>query len=439
MSRNSISLSDEPERRAGKLTGRYKVRWREEVIEDGKPRRQAKSQIVSDKGARDILMAKLRRTLESGEVYEPAARILTTPANLEIAAVKWLTWQKARGKKKATLAKYKAALKRIMGTVRRVRRIRPDEVIPVTVLDAELFTALLNTWSAEDVPASPGGTKNRSAGPMRRYHLAGHLYSVWRWAASQPSVFALVPPLLANELVIPPVPAQPGAPEAPTWEECDAVIRRAYAVDVELGDVLAGERLTGLRVEQVTAIRRRAIDPNRMKLVVEIGKSKAEEAEMRTIPLPRSLLDLWQGRIAACKGPDDFLFPATNASGHVHPDTDVLRDLWMAAVKAGEVGPNVYQPLNRRKGRPNHGFRAAYMAGLQGLTAEIDDFPVQKVTDKTIDFLVGHRPPDIRSKHYTPPTWRALEAAVGAVTPIDMKEAPVVAEGNVLAGPWARS
>ena len=66
----------------------------------------------------------------------------------------------------------------------------------------------------------------------------------------------------------PPVPARPGAPEAPTWAECDAVVRRAYTIDTQLGDVLAGERLTGLRVEQVVGIRRRAIDPIRMTLVV---------------------------------------------------------------------------------------------------------------------------------------------------------------------------
>ncbi len=235
----------------------------------------------------------------------------------------------------------------------------------------------------------------------------------------------------------PPVPARPGAPEAPTWAECDAVVRRAYTIDTQLGDVLAGERLTGLRVEQVVGIRRRAIDPIRMTLVVENGKSAAEVADQRTIPVPQSLLNLWQARIAACKGRDDFLFPATTQSGHLHLDTDVLKRLWMDAVRAGEVGPNVYKPLNRRKGRPNHGFRAAYMAGLQGLTVEIDGSPVQRVTDKTIDYLVGHKPQDTRSKHYTPPTKAALEAAVRLVPPVDLKVAPVVAGGNVLAGPWA--
>lgn len=267
---------------------------------------------------------------------------------------------------------------------------------------------------------------------MRRYHLSGFLYAVWSFASSQPVKFAMVPPLVDRTLVIPPVPAQPGAPEAPTWAECDAVIRRAYALSNELGDFLVGERLTGLRVSQVAGIRRRAIDPVRCTVQVEVGKSAAEQAEMRTVPVPRALIEVWMPRIAKLTDlPDARLFD-------VAPDGALVHDLWEDAEQAGEVRPNIVDPLSRRKGRPNHAFRAAYMAGLQALTVEIDGSPVQRVSDRVIDFLVGHRPMDTRARHYAPPTPAALVAAVGLVSPIDLQAVAVAdgSGGSVVKGPW---
>ena len=81
MARNNISLS------CDELPGgKYKVRWREDVVVDGVRTTKARSRTVTDKGARDELVAKLRRTLETGAVFEPEARIVTTAANLELAA-----------------------------------------------------------------------------------------------------------------------------------------------------------------------------------------------------------------------------------------------------------------------------------------------------------------------------------------------------------------
>ncbi|MDP2305508.1 MAG: hypothetical protein Q8P18_05730 [Pseudomonadota bacterium] len=429
MARNNISLSITP-----LDGGKYKIRWREDVVEDGLRVRKARSQVVTDKSARDALVGKLRRTLESGDVYEPAARVVTTAANLERAALNWLAWQSSRDRKKSTRSRYKSAIARIMGTVRKVRRIADEDVIPVSVLDVNLFTELRNKWIAEDEAAGSGtkGRKPGACGPLWRYHLSGHLFSIWSYCASQPVTYPGIPPLVDRELVIPPVPRQKGAPTAPTWAECDAVIRRAYDVSEDLGDVLAGERLTGLRVFQVTGIRRRAVDPVRATLTVEVGKSAAEEAEMRTVPIPRSLVDAWQTRIAACKSPDDYLFATdTTASGHVEPDTNVINELWAAAEKAGEVRPNVARPLHRRKARPNHAFRAAYMSELQGITVEVDGAPVHRVSDRTIDYLVGHAAIDTRGQHYARPSDAALVAAVGLVAPIDMKP-EAVDTGNVV-------
>lgn len=430
VARNNISLSITP-----LDGGRFKIRWREDVVVDGERVRKARSQVVTDKGARDALVGKLRRTLESGDVYAPEARVVTTAANLERAALNWLAWQSSRDRKKSTRARYKSAIARIMGTIRKVRRIAADQVIPVSVLDVNLFTELRNQWIAEDEAAGGGTGGKRKEGqcsPMWRYHLSGHLFAIWSYCASQPATYPGIPPLVDRELVIPPVPRVPSAPTAPTWAECDAIIRRAYDVSDDLGDVLAGERLTGLRVVQVIGIRRRAIDPVRATLTVEIGKSAAEVAEMRTVPIPRSLVEVWQARIAACTTPESFLFAAAGTeSGHVEPDSNVITRLWSEAEKAGEVRPNVSRPLHRRKGRPNHAFRAAYMSELQGLTVDVDGAPVQRVSDRTIDFLVGHHASDTRGKHYAQPAESAVVAAVGLVAPIDLKP-EAVDTGNVV-------
>ncbi|MDP2310915.1 MAG: hypothetical protein Q8P18_33155 [Pseudomonadota bacterium] len=429
MARNTISLSVDtlPD-------GRFKVRWQEPVDEDGVRGKRARSRVVSDQGARDALVGKLRRTLEVGDVFVPEARVVTSAASLERVAVDWLEWQSSRDRKHQTRVRYKSAIARLMRTIRKVRHIDDDEVIPVSVLDVALFTEMRNTWIAEDARAGSGekGRKPGACSPMWRYHLSGHLFSIWSFAASQPAAYPGVPPLVDRGLVIPPVPAQSGAPAAPTWAECDAVIRRAYGVSADLGDVLAGERLTGLRVIQVIAIRRRALDVAHCTLQVEMGKSAAEHAEKRTVPVPRSLLDVWQARIAACKSPDAYLFATnTTGSGHVEPDSNVINGLWSDAERAGEVRANVQKPLTRRKGRPNHAFRAAYMAGLQGITVEVDGAPVQRVSDRTIDFLVGHHASDTRGKHYAPVGDKALKAAVGLVEPIDMKAA-ATEETNVI-------
>ncbi len=429
MSRNNIALSidDLP-------GGRFKVRWREDVVTDGVRERKARSQVVSDKGARDALVGKLRRTLETGEVYEPSARVVTTAGDLERAAVDWLLWQKSRDRKQSTRETYKGDLERIMGTIRRVRRIPSKTVIPVTVLDVGLFTSILNHWAEED--AARNAPNGRAASPDRRYTLSTRLYRVWSFAHSQPDKYPRVPPLVDRGLVIPPPSGKAGAPEAPTWAECDVIVRLGYQRSVDLGDLLATERLTGLRVQQVVGIRRRAVDPVNGMLTVEIGKSKAEEQERRTIPVPRSLMDLWHARLGACSNPNDFLFPApNNKSGHVEPPTKTIATLWQQAEAAALVRPNLYQPLNRRKGRPNHAFRAAYMAGLQAMTVEINGSPVQQVADRTIDFLVGHRADDTRARHYAPATKEALKAAVRLVAAVDLKGTKVGAE-NVVQGPW---
>lgn len=452
MARNNISLSISPTNPPRGYEGPWKIRWREDVVEDGQRVSKARSKSVSDKGARDALVAKIRRTLESGDVYAPEARVVTTAANLELAALAWLRWQSSRDRKKSTRTRYKSAIARIMGTIRRVRGIKADATIPVTVLDVQLFTEMRNRWIAEDAAAGSGANGKRQPGqcsPLWRYHLSGHLFSIWSYCASQPATYPCIPALVDRGLVIPPVPPRSGAPEAPTWTECDAVVRRAYGHSADLGDVLAGERLTGLRVVQIVSIRRRALDPVRCTLQVEMGKSAAEDAEKRTVPVPRSLVELWQARIAA--GPDAYLFATeSTASGHYEVDSNIVTRLWTEAEEAGEVRANAGRrrvPLPTRArsvvsapdrgrrgdgplGRGDEGGRGASRRLVTAQPEEEAPEPclprglpgpsAREGRCREVRFeLVGHEPKSVEGLHYSAPTMQDLRSAIDSLEDVN--------------------
>lgn len=419
MARNNISLSVD-ELAKGR---RWKVRWREDVIENGERRTVARSKTVTTAGARDSLVSKIRRHLEAGEVFETAARVIAPMSNLEAAGVAWLAWHQAQGRTASTVRQHKSALRRIFDTVRRVRNIGPDAIVLSNVLTVGLFSELLTAWIADDAAATGRKGPIAPCGPRRRAELASRLVGLWKWAASQPAAYPGVPvPPLDDRLLVPVAPPRGSAPLAPTWVEMDAIVARAYSYDANenrrhtsYGDLLAGERMTGLRVDQIASIRRRDVNTSRNALVVATGKSAAEKAEQREVPIPPQLIALWTDRIAAATSPESFLFPASNAAGHMAADTEIIGEMWSAAEDSGEIRKGIYRPRGKRKARPNHAFRAGYMAGLEAFEVEIDGQPVRRIMDKTIDFLVGHHPATVRDRSYSAATWAALEAAVSQV------------------------
>jgi integrase len=417
--------------------GPFKLRWREDVEEDGVRSRVQRAKSCSTLAALRALHSKTQQALEAGEVApEAKARPIPTVAALDQIALGWLRFKAAKGRASGTIIVYKSCMARIFKTIRSVRGIADDVAVPASLLSVTLFSELQTSWRTEDAAAlrtrkkvtsskvrrkMAHGAQAHAASPWRIYDLSLILYKVWQWAASQPAEWPGVPAAPQDrDLVLPRVPPRPPAPDAPTWAEMDAVVRRAYAHSRDLGDILAGERCTGLRVDQVESIRRRAIDVKRATLIVEVGKSEAEKAEQREIPIPRGLLDLWKERITATKA-DDFLFPnPQRVEGYVVVDTRVEGELWTSAEQAGEVRPGILKPRTRRKGRPNHALRAGYMAGLEAVTADVKGQKVRLIDDKVIDRLVGHHPTSTRDKHYSPPTPDQLQAAVSFVPAIDL-------------------
>ena len=163
----------------------------------------------------------------------------------------------------------------------------------------------------------------------------------------------------------------------------------------------------GWRVGQVAGILRRDIDATARTLRVRVGKSEAEAAEQRVVPLPAWLVNALSARLGAT-APDDRLF-------YISALKRGMRRASQSAITAGVLSASALMPSHREYGRTWHAFRAAYMAHLQGLTVDVDGAEVRRVPDAVIDYLVGHHASTVRGRHYAAPGWRSLVAAVGLV------------------------
>ncbi len=157
--------------------------------------------------------------------------------------------------------------------------------------------------------------------------------------------------------LLPYSPVHTDAPPAPTWAEMDAVIRLAAAQAV--------------------------------------------------VPVSRYLVNLLAPRLAERRDPLSPLFPSPR-TGELRKNRSQksIRAVWLAATEAGEVRREVWDPPNRGHGRPNHAFRAGFLASL-------------KASDGVKDFLVGHAPQHTRERHCATPSMEARRAAVDGIPEMD--------------------
>lgn len=172
-------------------------------------------------------------------------------------------------------------------------------------------------------------------------------------------------------------------------------------------------RYTGLRADQALNIKRRDIDLENARLTVTAGKSRAEKAEQRTIPISRHLVNELTSWIGPYR-PGDWLFPARGKVGAesrapVEPGFFTLA--WEAATAAGQAREIAWKPESREHARPEHAFRAAFQAHMRALG----------IMDEVIDALVGHHGRSTRGKHYAgnETLWERMEDAVKLLPAID--------------------
>lgn len=391
---------------------RFKVRWRETVSEGGQRRTVARALTVSTREAAIELQAKVLRAVETVGYYESEARELPPVTNLERAAGDWLKHKAARGVAVGTVRRYTAYMDRFFRAVRALRTIGKDEVVPASVLSRTLFSEAILSWRAEGLSES------------MVYGMSSTALDMWRWVCDDPDNYPGVPVSPRDPSTVLPPPPIYVAPLPPTLAEVDACLRRLHRAYVAKPAAIL-MRFTGLRISQVLGLRCEDLDLANQTLCVRVGKSRREKAESRLVPISPHLVDEiapWM----ANRLPEDYLVRRRKdqhaAETQSHLPTVVLSAAWEEATQAGEARREVWAPRSRKLSRPDHAFRAAFMAYLEE----------QGVRDSVIDYLVGHAPMSTRRRHYAPPGFEQLQEAVGKLPPIDWKEREEAEGGKVV-------
>jgi integrase len=391
--------------------GRFKLRWRELVADesgrptrgaDGRLVRRARSLTVVGKDARDEAVGRIRRALLDEGTYEVPAVVEETVANLEQAALAWIAWKRTRCST-GSVRRYIQHMARFFAAVRSVRAIPLSAAVRADVLSRDLLTEVVGAWQAEGLSESFVYGVSRSALEM------------WRWASDDPVNYPGVPVPPREAKAVLPRPPVYVAPAAPTLAEADACLRHLPVDAVQSRRIGAFLRYTGLRIFQVNALRRRDLDLEARTLTITEGKSRAEKAERRVVPVSRHLIGEVRGWVEALP-PDALLFSAWGVVGDerrasIRPE--VFRAAWEEATRWDGVREVAWKPANRKIARPEHAFRAAFQAALR----------LAGVGDEVIDALVGHHGQGTRGRHYAghETLLPRMRHAVDGLGPIDWR------------------
>lgn len=377
--------------------GRWRVRWRETVVKDGKRRRVQRSKTVEDEATANLLRAKVQRALETGEVPQvEAVREVEEVATVDAVLDRWLDSRAARGSASGTLDTYISFVARILRGFRELEGLAEKAPVPGTLLTRDGVIRLTNQLRADGLADSSVHWVIRA------------LAHAWAWASDDPQTFpglAKAPRDLAD--IVPPEPVYSAA-AAPTLAECDAVIRQLVVIRPDLVPAMVIARCTGLRIGQIVALTVGDVDLHRRELRVRTGKSRREK-QGRVVPLASVLAD-YLGPHVRGRPPEAPL--VTRRDGAPLPDRtpEALSRAWVAAVAAGEARQETWAPAAHGKTRPDHAFRAAFQAHLVR----------QRVSEEVIDILVGHGGRSVRRQHYVGDEEReeALREAVATLPPI---------------------
>lgn len=374
--------------------GRWRVRWREWVEEEGQRRRVQRSLVVEDHATAIEVQAKVLRAVETGELYEPeAVREIPAVATVDAVLDGWLESRAAKGVSRGTLTAYGSYTTRLVRTLRALDGLDEDKLVPGSWLSRDGVIRLTNALRAEDLA------------PSTVYWLVRALVQAWVWACDDPETYPGLAPAPRDLSSVLPRQAPALAGIAPTMAECDAVLRRAPSA---VRTLLVVARCTGLRVGQIVALEVGDVDLDLRVLHVRTGKS-AREKLGRTMPLAPVLLPYLQPVVSG-RAPGDRLLLRPNGEPFPAKLQEGVRQTWEAATAAGEVRRPVWAPEGHKKTRPDHAFRAAFQAHLVEAG----------VRDETIDLLVGHAG-GLREQHYVnaDPRWPAAVAAMALIPPID--------------------
>jgi hypothetical protein len=369
--------------------GRWRIRWREKRPEGS----WAQPEVTvhgSAEDAESYRLVVIRDLRERGQ-HDPAVQRArhAPPATVLDGMIAYIAAAEADGLRASSAATYRATVPLLAEAIHEVTRIPETAPLPVTLLNRRLFDAL------KPVLARRGQTV-----PHAYLRV---LWAAWGWLADDPTGWPQTPPRPSSLRGYVPSAAPYGRTVAPTLEHADACLRRLRARRASEDTVLAVVilRYTGLRLRQVTGIAREDLDLSAGTLLVRHGKSRAERAEMRTVPLAAGLRaePLFRAAVSAEAGKGPLLRCS-------NPRATVFSS-WEDASELDGVPRNVWAPPNRINARPDHAFRAAFQAHLAA----------GKVAGDVVDFLVGHRG-DLRGTHYGRDLDADARAAVDGLPPI---------------------
>lgn len=419
--------------------GRWRVQWREVVVEAGQARHVHRERSAASETEARKLQGRILEMLERGEVpsvelAREATRAIRGSCTVDDMVDGWIRDRASRGYSANTMEGAATETNRILRGLRTIAGIPEGRAVPVGCLTRDAVIRLREALTqARDDKGRPRYTTSTIAGTI------GTLVAVWTWASDDPVTYpgVIAPPRDTRSLR--PRVAPSVAAEAPTLAECDAVIRIVANLPrtgrVALPAAVLG-RMTGLRVSQALGIEVDDVNLAGCTLVVRIGKSAAERAERRTIPIHEQLRDWLTPYVARAlaEGRTGLFLRRSDTKGSdvtmMSPPDKTLRRAWELATQAGEARVETWKPEGRAIGRPDHVFRAAFQ----------DHLVRAGVRDEVIDLLVGHHPKTTRGRHYVGADARmeAMRDAIAHIPPIDWRKAEEVPD-NVVAGDFGGS
>ena len=189
---------------------------------------------------------------------------------------------------------------------------------------------------------------------------------------------------------------------APTWDEIDLMVGQLTSRAESVRRAALVMRYTGLRIGQVAGLTWGDFDDDWEGLGpamhIRVAKTEAEAAMNRRVPLATPLaqvLRVWKMKDWRT-GEDDPIIGTLPRDPHT-----TTREAWK---RAGV-------PEERWRGHPNHAIRKRFISHLME----------RDVTERAIDYLVGHAPRGIQARHYIDPRayWPHLRDALAEIPPLD--------------------
>jgi hypothetical protein len=341
----------------------YRVRWSQ--VEDGR-RRPRQTTVRGTRTEAEAYRAVVVHDLRTKGFHDPSEHRpgYHDPANLADGLLAWLKAAEQDGTALPGEDPEKGGL--APSTVRGYR--------------GQLLLLLAAIHQAEGIPTSepllnklkPILARRGATVPNQSLAL---LWEAWTWLADDPKSWSQVPvqPRVKRGFV--PPGRTYGVTVAPTLAHADAALRHLAVRRVRRDSVAVAVvmRYTGLRISQVVAIHREDLDLASGSLLVRKGKTRAENADRRIVPLSRHLLaePLFRAAVERAK-PGGPVFRTQGSQ--------VIDEAWEAATAAGEVPLYTWAPPNRTNRRVNHAFRAVLIAYLRD----------RHVASDVIGLLVGH-------------------------------------------------